>query len=62
MTEKKPDTVRVFLTDGYQPLQGTRGYQAVSFNPKPQGGHQPTTSQGSGGQPKLPNGGSSESD
>lgn len=60
MTDKKPESRPVFIVDGYQPQNGTRGYQAVTFTPKPQGGHQPTTS--GGGQPKLPSGGSSESD
>lgn len=60
MSDKKPDTTRIFIADGYQP-QSSRGYQAVAFEPKPQGGHQPTTSQGEQGKPKLPSGGSSES-
>ena len=61
MTEKKHDPKRVYIADGYQPEPQlhTHGYQAVS---KPQGGHQPTTSQAGQSQPKLPSGGSSESE
>ncbi|WP_168217360.1 hypothetical protein [Paracoccus liaowanqingii] len=58
MSEEKPETPRVFIVDGYQPSLATRGYQAVTFESKPQGGHQPATSQAP---TKLPSGGSSES-
>lgn len=58
MTEKKPQATSISLNEGYQALE--KGYQAVPMRPHPQGGHQATTSDGSGGQQKLPSGGSSE--
>jgi hypothetical protein len=57
MADKKNDSKKTYIAEGYQPSPQlhTRGYQATS---KPQGGHQPTTSE----KPKLPHGGSSESE
>jgi len=57
MSKKNPSPPPSLAQDGYQPLASPRQLKTEGYQPKPQGGHQPT--KGSGAPSNPPNQGSS---